>query len=337
MFKPFKIRDIEINPGLILAPMSGVTSSPFRQLVRELNPGAVGLVVTEFISVEALTRGGERSLSMMEYHPSERPIAIQIFGHDIKRMADAARLAQDRGADILDINSGCPAPKVVRKGGGCELMRQPLHMAKILAEVKRAIIIPLTLKIRSGWDQGSLNALEIARIAEREGVEALAVHGRSRAQLYRGDADWEIVELIANELSIPVIGSGDVLSQECALSRLQGRIAGVMIGRGALQNPLVFRDIVEGSSSQLREDPLLALSILTRYSELLAQRFWPNGCAGKLKQLASQMCRGHPWRKQLLESRTFDEQRALLSEIRLALVRETDSLDTRQSYASFEL
>src|SRR3989338_8805388 len=170
MFQSYFVIDVEVRNGLVLSPMSGVTCRAYRRLIKELNPDAVGLVVTEFVWVEALTRRVERTLQMIRFGASERPMAIQIFGYDVERMRDGALMAQDFGADIVDVNCGCPAPKVVKKGGGCELMRQPLHLARILKSVRRAVSVPLTVKIRSGWDETSKNAIEIARIAEREGV-----------------------------------------------------------------------------------------------------------------------------------------------------------------------
>lgn len=316
MIPGYKIRDLAIEPGLVLAPMSGVTTSAFRRLIKELNPGAVGLVVTEFISVEGLTRKGPRSVAMMRHVPEERPFGIQIFGYDIDRMRDAAVMAQDAGADIVDINCGCPAPKVVKRGGGCELMRQPTHLAKILAEVRRAIQVPLTMKFRSGWDDSSRNAVEIAKLAESEGVEAVAVHGRTRAQLYRGDADWSIVREVAQAVKIPVLGSGDVVDCASAAERHAYGVAGLLIGRAALYNPFIFSEICGAAPRKLGKDPELVLSILERYVELLREEFSDTRCIGRVKQLVSQMCRGYSWRRDLCRAATFDEQRRILTELK---------------------
>ena len=315
MIRSYAVRAIEVNPGLVLSPMSGVTTRPFRRLIKELNPGAVGLVVSEFVSVEGMTRGSKRTLEMMKFSEDERPYCVQIFGYDVDRMRDAALMVQDIGADIVDINCGCPAPKVVKRGGGCELMRQPDHLQKIIKEVRKAVQIPLTLKIRSGWDEGSRNALNVAKMAESEGIEALAIHGRTRSQLYRGSADWDIVEAVADELSIPVLGSGDVIDRASAEERLRGKIAGLFIGRASMWNPLVFSEIVSGSANTLRNDHGLMLKTLFRYIELLREDFQDGSCAGKLKQLASQMCRGAPWRKSLLTLNTLSEQIDLLKAV----------------------
>jgi tRNA-dihydrouridine synthase B len=315
VIKSYAVRAIQINPGLVLSPMSGVTTRPFRRLIKELNPGAVGLVVSEFVSVEGMTRGSKRTLEMMKFSEDERPYCVQIFGYDVDRMRDAALMVQDIGADMVDINCGCPAPKVVKRGGGCELMRQPDHLQKIIKEVRKAVSMPLTLKIRAGWDEGSRNALDVAKMAESEGIEALAIHGRTRAQLYRGSADWNIVEEVADALSIPVLGSGDVVDRASAEERMRGKIAGLFIGRASMWNPLVFSEIVSGSANTFGNDHGLMLNTLFRYIELLREDFHESSCAGKLKQLASQMCRGAPWRKTLLTLNTLSEQIDLLKSV----------------------
>lgn len=290
------IGGVSTFPNLLLAPMSGVTNSSFRRLLREENPGAVGLVVTEFISIEGLTRGNLKSQKMLDFEEIERPLSIQIFGHDVDRMVDAAKMAEDAGADIVDINSGCPVPKVVKKGGGCELMRQPLHLGNMLEKVARAINIPLTLKIRSGWDENSINSPEIARIAEEAGVKMLAVHGRTRTDLYRGKADWNIVARIAKERNIPVVGSGDITSGEEAKYALSLGVAGLMIGRGAMENPWVFSEIksfLEGQPQQRRPHSETMRALL-RYLALLTEVCTPNTALGRMKQLIAQSTRGLP-------------------------------------------
>lgn len=314
MISGYQIRDLEVKPGLVLSPMSGVTTSAFRRLIKELNPGAVGLLVSEFISVEAMTRQVPRSLQMMDFHESERPYAIQIFGYDINRMRDAAKMVQDAGVDLLDINCGCPAPKVVRKGGGCELMRQPEHLAKLFREVRKAVSIPLTMKMRSGWDEQSRNVVEIAKIAEAEGMEGIAVHGRTRAQLYRGLADWDIVREVVDAVSVPVFGSGDVVDHVTAREKLeQSGVQGLFIGRGAIANPLIFQEIISGKKISLRHNPQLVVKIILRYVELLREEMSELRCVGKVKQLASQMCAGHPWKKDLCRAGSIEDQLAILA------------------------
>ena len=286
-----------MNPPLVLAPMSGVTCSAFRRLIKRLNRGSIGMVVTEFLSVEGMTRDSRRTLEMMKFLEEERPVSVQIFGKDPARMSEAALMIQDAGADVVDVNCGCPAPKVVKKGGGCELMRQPLLLAQILREIKRRVKIPLTMKMRAGWDNSSLNALEIALMAEQEGVEALTVHGRTRTQMYRGDADWEIVERIAQSVSIPVCGSGDVCDAPSAAARLAGSVAGIYIGRAALSNPFVFREAAGEEPWNVRNRPLLAVNVLKEYIELLREDFPENAVLGRVKNLACRMAPRRWWWK----------------------------------------
>lgn len=300
--------------------MSGVTTSAFRRLIKELNPGSVGLVVSEFVSVEGMTRKIKKTLDMMKYHESERPYCIQIFGYEAQRMADGAKMVQDWGADIVDVNCGCPAPKVVRKGGGCELMRQPEHLTEMLRAVRKAVTIPLTLKMRSGWDSASLNSKEVAKIAVGEGVEGLTVHGRTRAQLYRGDANWEAVYEIARDARIPVCGSGDVVDLESAGERYKEGVAGLYIGRAALFSPFVFKEIATGQKTDLRNTPLRALQIIERYIQLLSEEFSPTQSIGKVKQLASQMLKGHLWRKELLLLNSLEDQIAYLKKVKESLL-----------------
>lgn len=311
--KPMMIGAVSVAPRLILAPMSGVTNSAFRRLILRNNPGSVGLVVTEFISVEGLTRRNFKSLGMMHFHAEERPISIQIFGYDIDRMTEAARMVEEAGADIVDINSGCPVPKVVKRGGGCELMRQSEHLGKILTSIRKAVKIPLTLKIRSGWDDSSRNAVEVAKMAEGCGIDALTVHGRTRVQLYRGESDWNLIDTVARSISIPVIGSGDVIDRDSAISRLAHGVSGFMIGRGALENPWVFREVDAGIKGELSIAPThtAVIDVMEEYLSLLLEMMPERGAIGKMKQFASQVTRkvpgSAPVRKALCRSQSLAE------------------------------
>lgn len=307
--------NFRVNPGLILAPMSGVTCLAFRRLLKELNKEALGMTVTEFISVEAMTRQVRKSLEMMRRHPSEECFTIQIFGFDLDRMELAAKMVQDSGADSLDINCGCPAPKVVRKGGGCELMRNAQHLGKLLNRVRSAVSIPLTLKMRAGWDQNCINAPEIAKIAESEGVEALAVHGRTRTQMYRGEADWDVVAQVAEQVKLPVVGSGDVVDYQSAIERInKGKVRGLMVGRGALSNPFIFKEIHSAGEFKWRDNQNLIIQVLTRYTELLREDYQDKVVIGRIKQLGSGMCKGMPWRKALLLCQSMQEVENLFSD-----------------------
>ena len=309
-----KIGPVEISPALVLAPMSGVTDQAFRCLVREASGDALGLVVSEFISIEGLTRNDLKTHRMLRYAPVERPISIQIFGSDIDRMAEAAALVQGTGVDIVDINCGCPAPKVVRKGGGAELLRRVRHLERMLRQVRREVSIPLTLKIRTGWDDESINCVEVAQMAEAAGVDMVAVHGRTRIQLYHGAADWDLIGEVKRSVSIPVMGSGDVVSVATARERVRRSGAdGLLLGRGAMANPWLFRQIVADRRGETVLAPTVVerLGLLRRYRELLDEIYPTKVTAARLRGMTCRTVRGFTGSAQLREAvtrtRTADE------------------------------
>lgn len=293
MTKPFKIRDIEINPPLILSPMAGVTDISFRRLLKQR--GGIGLTVSEFISVEGLTRSNPKSKRQMRFFEEERPYAVQIFGGQPQRMAMAAEMAQEVGADILDINCGCPAPKVVKHGGGSGLLRDHSRLETILKEVKKAITIPLTIKIRAGFYDHTINAVETARLAEDCGAEHIALHGRTKEQGYKGLANWDLVRQIKEVVSVPVSGSGDVTTIEGAFARWrETNCDGVLIGRGAMANPWIFRQIEDTLAGREVFQPTLEdkQSVLLEYFEMLREDMPEIPAIGRMKQLAGQFTRG---------------------------------------------
>src|ERR1044072_309714 len=216
MMQPFKIRQVEINPPLILSPMAGVPDISFRRLLKRR--GGIGLTVSEFISVEGLTRHNPKSRRQMRFFQEERPFAVQIFGGQAERMRMAAEMAEEVGADILDVNCGCPAPQVVKHGGGSGLLRDYARLEGILKEIRKAIKIPLTIKIRAGYYDYAINAVETAKLAEACGVEHIALHGRTKEQGYKGRANWELVRQIKEAVSVPVSGSGDVTTVDEAFA-----------------------------------------------------------------------------------------------------------------------
>jgi len=284
---------VKIEPNLVLAPMAGVTDSSFRRLIKE--QGGVGLIVTEFISVEGLTRGNMRTHRMMRFLPEERPLSIQIFGYDDDRMVMAAEAIQESGADIVDINCGCPAKRVVKGGGGSSLLRDLPQLEKILLRVSRAVSIPVTMKIRIGWDESSINAVEVAKIIEGSGGSMVAIHGRTRVQGYSGHANWDVISEVKQAVSIPVVGCGDVTSADQAITRFsETGVDGVMIGRGAIANPWIFRQTRERSLGQPIYDPPLSEKrrVLHRYDELLRGELPEKALIGKLKQLCGYFTHG---------------------------------------------
>jgi tRNA-dihydrouridine synthase B len=222
-----------------VAPMAGMTDSAFRRLVKR--QGGCGLVVSEMVSSEALVRGIGRSLEYLDFTEEERPVSIQIFGGDPSRMAAAAQAVESRGADIVDVNMGCPVPKIAKHNAGCSLMREPEHAASIVAAMVKAVKIPVTVKMRAGWNDRQVNAPELARMVEAAGASAVAVHGRTAAQAYHGLADWSLIARVAEAVKIPVFGCGDLVEPHDILDRLRRTpVAGVLVGRGILRNPWLF-------------------------------------------------------------------------------------------------
>src|SRR5438876_562468 len=233
-----KIGPIHLPSPFAVAPMAGMTDSAFRRLVKR--HGGCGLVVTEMVSSEGLVRGIDRTLEYAEYTEAERPISIQIFGGDPEKMAAAAQIVEGMGADIVDVNMGCPVPKIAKHNAGCSLMREPEHAAGVIAAMTKAVKIPVTVKMRAGWNDGDRNAPELARRVEDAGAAAIAVHGRTAAQSYSGSADWDLVVRIADDLRIPVFGSGDCLEPGQVIDRLRSGVDGVLVGRGVLRNPWIL-------------------------------------------------------------------------------------------------
>ncbi len=237
-----KIGDIVLDNNLILAPMAGVTDLPFRLLCKE--QGA-GLLCMEMVSAKAIYYGNKNTERLLEIHPEEQPVSLQLFGSDPDILAEMAARIEERPFAILDFNMGCPVPKVVNNGEGSALMKEPHRVEEILSRLVGAVKKPVTVKIRKGFDDGHVNAVEIAKIAENCGVAAVAVHGRTRQQFYSGRADWDIIRQVKEAVSIPVIGNGDIRSAEDVLRmRHETGCDGFMIGRGAQGNPWIFHQIL---------------------------------------------------------------------------------------------
>src|SRR3954452_22632042 len=234
-----KIGPVDLPSPFALAPMAGMTDTAFRRLVKR--EGGCGLVVTEMVSSEGLIRGIVRTLEYAEYTEEERPVSIQIFGGDPLRMAEAARIVESMGADVVDVNMGCPVQKIAKHNAGCSLMREPAHAADVVRAMTRAVRIPVTVKMRAGWDADAINAPDLARRMEDAGASAVAVHGRTAAQSYSGVSDWDLIARVAEGVSIPVFGSGDCIDPQQLVERmLDSRVSGVLVGCGALRNLWIF-------------------------------------------------------------------------------------------------
>jgi nifR3 family TIM-barrel protein len=291
VFRDLHIRDVAVQPAHILAPMAGITDTVFRRFIKRL--GGCGLIMTEFVSSEGMLRKNFRSENYLHYTEEERPISAQLFGADPDHLAQAARQIEDLGFDLVDLNLGCPAKKVVKCGGSGLLRDLPL-LEKILRAIRAAVEIPFTIKFRSGWSEEEIVAVALARLAEDCGVEALAVHPRTRQQGYSGRARWEIIQQVKEAVSIPVIGNGDVAKPQDALALgEQTGCDAVMIGRAAASNPWIFRQLAEFFASGTYREPADADRyelIRTYYAMLVAEEI--PGALGKMKQFASWFTHG---------------------------------------------
>lgn len=310
---PLQLGSVVVNPPTILAPMEAITDAPFRQLVRSL--GGCGLVVTEFVHSRALAEQTAKAVRMADIQFDTHPVSIQIYGRDPILMARSALLAQELGADIVDINMGCPSKAVTSGCAGVALMREPQLARTIVREVMRVMRVPLTVKMRLGWDAQSRNAPDLAWAFQEEGVSAITVHGRTRADLYRGHADWQAIGEVKARVRIPVIGNGDVCSVPDALEMLRRSGAdAVMAGRGVLKNPWLLLQI----SQALRGEPVLHPSLDVRKAHLLRyfgiiQEQIPHSTAalGKMKKVAGIFTDGlafaADFRDTILHARSVEE------------------------------
>lgn len=316
-YKPFYIGHVKIETPLILGPMAGVTDLPFRVLCKE--QGA-GLVYTEMVSAKAILYHNRNTEKLMETDPSEHPVSLQLFGNEPETMAEAAAEIEELPFEILDINMGCPVPKVVNNGEGSALMKNPDLAADIVRAVVRRIHKPVTVKIRKGFDTEHVNAPELARRLEDAGASAIAVHGRTRSQYYAGHADWDIIRRVKEAVSIPVIGNGDVDCPKAAEEMFDETGAdGVMIARGAEGNPWIFSQIKEylenGTIPQKRSGREV-YDMIFRQMEMMIQCKGENAGIREMRKHIAWYTAGYPnsavLRKKINDSTDLNEIRELL-------------------------
>jgi nifR3 family TIM-barrel protein len=313
------IGNLQISPATVLAPMAGVTDTVFRRFIRNL--GGCGLIMTEFTSADGVLRAkDQKAKRYLHFYEDEHPISAQLFGSDPKVMAEAARMVEDLGFDLVDLNLGCPAKKVVKCNGGSGLLRDLPAIGKIFEAVRAAIRIPFTVKFRAGWDDENIVCVELARMAEDCGLCAVALHARTREQGYSGQARWEWIAAVKQAVKIPVIGNGDIRTpaDACAIVAQTGCDA-VMIGRAAPANPWIFRQIEQYTASGRYEEPTEAdrYQMIRTYFQMLIEEELPDA-VGKMKQFASWFTHGVPGgaglRKAIYESKSAPEILARVEE-----------------------
>lgn len=269
-FEPCTLGKISFRSPLLLAPMSAICTAPFRYLMQELGAGGT---VSELISCHGINYDNQKTKEMLRLHPDERAVGLQLFGEDAESMARAAHVAESFGPDFIDINMGCPVKKVVTKGGGSALLKETSKLGHFFSTIKKSIQIPLTIKIRIGWDDQHLNADEVIRIAKEEGVEFVAIHGRTRTQQYTGKANWDYLEKLVATSPLPLIGNGDLHQANMVRDRLQStQMNALMLGRGPLRHPFIF---LESYLEEGEESPFGAhdyLEIIEVLFELMKER-----------------------------------------------------------------
>ena len=252
--RKIKIGNVELDNNVLLAPMAGITDRPFRVVCEEFGPG---LVCTEMVSSKGLFYDDKKTDLLLNMKDEKRPVAVQIFGNDVEAMKYAAKYVSEF-ADIIDINMGCPAPKVVKNGDGSKLLLNLPLVEEIVTEVVKVSKVPVTIKMRKGWDSEHVVAVEAAKIIERAGASAITIHGRTRDEFYSGEADWDIIKKVKQSVNIPVIGNGDVKSKEDALKMFETTgVDGIMIGRAALGNPWIFNEIINNEKIEVSNEEKL--------------------------------------------------------------------------------
>lgn len=304
------LSQLRSNP-FVLAPMAGITDRPFRSFMRELG---CGVVVSELVSATGLKYSSEKTRKLMEFEPSQHPVGIQLFGEALEHLTEAAQIVEQTGADFVDLNFGCPVPKVVNKGAGSACLKDLVRLRDVIRAAKKSISIPLTIKVRTGWDQNTRNTFEVAQVAADEGVTWVAIHGRTRAAAYSGHADWDYIGEVKAKASVPVIGNGDIHTARRAVERLQtSGCDAVMIGRGCLKSPWIFKEAFAlWSGAPVPARPPIVI-LLNRLHEHLAAYYPERLVLIQLRKFALWYSAGFPHASQFRKSlfQTQDRQSTL--------------------------
>lgn len=322
---PFKL-----DHPFILAPMAGITNSPFRRLMRRMKSS---MVVSELVSANGLEYGGEKTLELLKFHEEERVVGLQIFGEHTHLLVKACQFVEKMGADFVDLNLGCPVPKVVKKGAGSAMCRDPISLGRTLEAMVKGVKIPVTIKIRTGWDAGTRNALDVVSAARDAGVAWVAIHGRTRAQGYSGEADWDFIGNVKAKSSIPIIGNGDIWTAEIAVTRMKTYgVDAVLIGRGALRNPFIF----EQARAMWRGEPMPLpeaeryVNLIMDQQKMLHETYAPRGAMIHARKFLAWYSSGfpgcHEFRKKVF---SIPEPEVLWQEAREFFERSTRERDMR--------
>jgi nifR3 family TIM-barrel protein len=320
----------QIAHPFIIAPMAGITNSPFRRLMRRMQSS---MVVSELVSANGIEYSGQKTLDLLKYHDEERTVGLQIFGEDTERLVRACQYVERLGADFVDLNLGCPVPKVVKNGAGSAMCRNPAALGQTLAAMVKSVKIPVTIKIRTGWDANSRNALDVVRAAAEAGVAWVAIHGRTRAQGYSGLADWDLIGDVKAKSPIPILGNGDITTAEIAVEKMRTYgVDAVLIGRGALRNPFIFEQAAALWRGETYAQPGAEryITLMEEQSRLLHEHYNPRTAMIHARKFLAWYSSGFPggaeFRKQVF---TIPEPEALWAEARRFFRTSTKERDMR--------
>lgn len=323
----WKIGNVEIKNQIILAPMAGISNTSYRKIIKEMG---AGLIYAEMVSDKAIMYSNEKTFDLLKMDEMERPITQQIFGSDVESFVAAAKIIEDKmHPDIIDINMGCPVPKVaVRAQAGSALLKDPDKIYEIVKAVVESVSVPVTVKIRSGWDEKHINAVEVAKVCEKAGAKAIAIHARTRAQGYSGKADWSIIKAVKEAVSIPVIGNGDVTTPELAKEMLETtNCDAVMIGRGVLGNPWLIKECVEYLEKGTKPEPVSLLEkveMMKRHYQLLLNDKCEKAALLEIRSFIIWYLKGMPKskeiKKQICQSKTSEEMFKIIEEYKNYLI-----------------